>query len=200
MDEAALDPERALALTYVPASARARVETLWRLDERIARLGAATSQFREVKLAWWEEQLAALTPAGHAEPLLAQAARDLLPTLRPTDLASLADAWRFVEEHAFQPGYVTGRAGLFTLTARLMGTDPPQAADAELWARADLRRRRPDLVPAGSAKISSRRWPKPVRALGALVILAARDLSAPEPEPPTPARVARMAWHRLTGL
>lgn len=200
MDEAALDPERALALTYVPRSARPQVETLWRLDERLAHLGASPSQFREIKLAWWEEQLSGLTPAGHAEPLLGQVARDLLPTLVPAELAGLADAWRFAEEDVFRLKYASGRAGLFALTARLIGAEPPAQADSELWARADLRRRRPDLVPAEPTQVSPGRWTKPLRALGALAILAARDLSAPEPEGPSPARVARMAWHRLSGF
>lgn len=185
----------------MPASARARVETLWRLDERLARLGASTSQFREVKLAWWEEQLAALTAAGHAEPLLGVVARDVLPILSGPDLARLADAWRFVEDEAVGPGYAPARGSLFAQTARLIGTDGPDPAAGELWAYADFRRRRPDLAQVKMRALPPGRWPRPLRALGALATLAERDVCAPALEAaPSARRVARMAWHRLSGL
>lgn len=191
-----------LALTYVPPPVRGRVETLWRLDERLARLGASASAFREVKLAWWDEQLGGLTAAGHPEPLLARTAGELLPILPATHLAALAEAWRALDEDGPLEPHFQGRAALFGLTAHLIGTPLPPGGDAGAlaWARADLRRRRPDLVEAVPATRAAVRWPTPLRALGAMAILAERDVAAPEPEPlGAPGRVGRMAWHRLTG-
>lgn len=179
-----------------------RVGTLWRLDERLARLGATASPFREVKLAWWDEQLGGLTAAGHPEPLLSEAARELLPVLPATHLAALAEAWRPLDEDGPLEPHLEGRAGLFGLTAHLVGTPLPPGADAGAlaWARADLRRRRPDRVGAVPGRQVATRWPTPLRALGALAILAERDVAAAELEPPgAPRRVGRMAWHRLTG-
>ncbi len=54
-----LDPDRTLALSYVPAKARPALEALWRLD---ATLGAVLSTGREplisqIKLAWWRDSL-----------------------------------------------------------------------------------------------------------------------------------------------
>ena len=192
-----------MALTYVPDAARGRVETLWRLDERLARLGAAASPFREVKLAWWDEQLTALTEAGHAEPLLAGAARELLPVLPASHLAGLAEAWRALDEDGALEPYLQGRAALFALTAHLVGAPLPPGADAGAlaWARADLRRRRPDLVQVVPNAPKPIRWPPPLRSLGAIAIIALRDLQSVPLQPmASPSRVARMAWHRLTGL
>ena len=203
VEETELDPERALALTYAPLAARNRVKALWRLDERLARLGASPSQFREVKLAWWDEQLAGLGAQGHPEPLLGEVASRLLPAIPAAQLAGLAEAWRALDEDGPLEPHLQARAALFPLTAHLIGASLPAGVNeaARLWARADLRRRRPDLVQPLFATPEAIRWPAPLRSLGALAILALRDLRAGDPEPQgAPRRVARMAWHRLTGL
>src|SRR3546814_17084696 len=54
-----LDPDRTLALSYVPAKHRPAVEALWRLD---AALGAGLAGGREpllgqIKLVWWGDAL-----------------------------------------------------------------------------------------------------------------------------------------------
>ncbi len=79
-----LDPDRILALSYVPAKRRAAVGALWRLDSA---LGAALAGGREpmiarIKLAWWREALERLDrePAP-AEPVLQEVAAHLLPAL-----------------------------------------------------------------------------------------------------------------------
>ena len=77
-----LDPDRRLALAYVPAAARPAVEALWRLD---VTLGAVLAAGREpmigrIRLAWWREALEKLDrEAPPAEPLLQALAERVVP-------------------------------------------------------------------------------------------------------------------------
>ena len=52
-----LDPDRILALSYVPARRRAAVEALWRLDAALgAALGGGSEpRIARITLAWWRE-------------------------------------------------------------------------------------------------------------------------------------------------
>jgi len=69
----ALDPDRTLALAYVPTRHREAVHALWTLD---AALGAVLTTGREpairqIRLAWWREALERLDGApAPAEPAL----------------------------------------------------------------------------------------------------------------------------------
>src|SRR5687768_18513690 len=77
-----LDPDRTLALSYVPARRRSAVGALWRLDSA---LGAALAGGREpmisrIKLAWWREALERLDrERAPAEPGLQELAEHVLP-------------------------------------------------------------------------------------------------------------------------
>jgi hypothetical protein len=52
---------------------------------------------RQIRLRWWHEQLAALTPgAPHHDPLLQQVAQHLLPAIPASTLTALVDAWEDV--------------------------------------------------------------------------------------------------------
>src|SRR5687768_12527122 len=110
-----LDPDRILALSYVPAKRRAAVGTLWRLDSA---LGAALAGGREpmisrIKLAWWREALEKLDrePAP-AEPLLQAVAEQLLPAgVGGAELALMEEGWAILASpEALTPDELTAYA------------------------------------------------------------------------------------------
>lgn len=213
-----IDPERALALAYAPADARAALGALWRLDVRLASVFAHAREpmIRAIRLAWWREALEALDGATPpAEPLLQQVAAAILPRgVRGADLAAMEEGWaRLADEPPDLAGHAAVRGRLlFTLAARLLGGDHPPAGDAgEGWAIVDrivlggagdragddvlLARARALLAPSG-------RWPRPLRPLAALAALARHDAqpgAIARLRPASPGRVARMMAAGLTG-
>ncbi|HEX8620745.1 MAG TPA: squalene/phytoene synthase family protein [Allosphingosinicella sp.] len=213
-----LDPDRTLALAYVPESRRPAVGALWRLD---AALGAALAGGREpmiarIKLAWWREALERLDKApAPAEPMLREAEASLLPALAGAELARMEEGWAVLpSRETLTPDdlrtYAERRGGLlFRYTARLLGeeTDGLEAA-GEAWALIDLARHCATVedadvaVAAARERRGPRRWPPRLRPLGMLAALADRD-SDPD-RPPweargAPARMWRMLRHRITG-
>lgn len=214
-----LDPDRTLALAYVPASRREAVAALWRLD---AALGAVLAGGREkmisrIKLAWWREALEKLDSApAPAEPLLQELAARVLPSgVSGAELSAMEEGWAvLLSDDALTPAeldaYSAGRGEtLFRLTARLLGgsLDPEQAKAGEAWALADLARHSgaPDAeaaLNAATARLSGVRWSSRLRSVGMLAALARRDvargLEALEPQG-APPRMLRMLRHRLTG-
>jgi 15-cis-phytoene synthase len=213
-----LDPERRLALAYVPAPHRAAIETLWRLD---VTLGSVLATGREpmisrIRLAWWRESLEKLDSAPPpAEPMLEAVARDLLALgLNGTALAALEEGWAalLVPEApaaAELELYATARGGrLFALSARLLGGDERVAArGGEVWSLVDLARHSGSeaessaALAAASARALPRLWPKNLRPLGMIAMLALRDAERGLPLAPqgSPVRMLRMLGHRLTG-
>ena len=212
-----LDPDRTLALSYVPIRHRAAVAALWHLD---AALGAVVSGGNEpmisrIKLAWWREALERLdhTPPP-AEPTLEAVAAHLLPRgLSGAELSAMEAGWAvLLNEDALSPEelqtYAAERgAALFRLTARLLGAEAESETEpaGRCWALADLARHsgEPDAEAALAAArdlASEPRWPASLRPLGMLAMLAARDVEAAEFEPQgSPARMLRMLKHRITG-
>ncbi|MGS1017768.1 hypothetical protein [Allosphingosinicella humi] len=212
-----LDPDRTLALAYVPHRTRPAVEALWRLD---AALGAVLAGGRErlisqIKLVWWRDSLEKLDrERAPAEPVLQAVATYLLPTgISGADLAEMEAPWSvLLDEHALESEQLEAYAArgrlLFRLSARLMSptADFPTEEAGALWALADLARHsgEPDATAAREAARGhriDRRWPSALRPLGMLACLAARDAArdgAPEPQG-SPARMLRMLRHRLTG-
>jgi phytoene synthase len=104
-------------------------------------------------------------------------------------------------------------AGLFGMAGDVLGagaTDPLAAAGTG-WALVDLARHLRDRAAAEKAlalarealgKATGIRWSRQTRALGALAQLARLDAAVPLDQPlpgGSPRRVARLAWHRLTG-
>lgn len=214
-----LDPDRILALSYVPAKHRAAVGALWRLD---AALGAALAGGREpmisrIKLAWWREALEKLDRApAPAEPVLQALAGHVLPAgIAGAELAGMESGWAVLASPEALAAdelaaYARDRgARLFRYTARLLG-DPGTGVDdaGEAWALVDLARHcgtREDAdIALGAARerVLPRRWPSPLRPLGMLAILAARDLDparAPWEARGAPGRMWRMLRHRISG-
>ena len=92
-----MDPERQLALAYVPAARRAAVEALWRLDVALGSVLATGSDpmISRIRLAWWRESLEKLDHARPpAEPLLEALAQHVLPAgVSGADLAAMEEGW-----------------------------------------------------------------------------------------------------------
>ena len=215
-----LDPDRILALSYVPATDRAAVGALWRLD---AALGAVMASGREpmisqMKLAWWREALERLDQApAPAEPVLQALAADVLPRgITGATLAGMEEGWRrlLAVEALDRDGFAAYAAHrgalLFRSIVKLL--DQATCDEAELagegWALVDLARHS-GAVDAEAAMIEARarfapiagfRWPRPLRPLGMLAALARRDSERAKPERQgSPPRMARMMRVWLTG-
>lgn len=214
-----LDPDRILALSYVPARPRAAVAALWKLD---AALGAVLAGGREpmlsrIKLVWWRDALEALDRApAPGEPILQALARDVLPRgVAGAEMAAMEEAWSLLLDPeplgpAALEAYAEARGGrLFRLSARLLGQGAAAVEDAgRAWALADLARHS-NAADAGAALDVLTALPPgarlrgPLRPLGMLAALARRDAEPGRPrwEPQgSPGRMWRMLRHRLTGF
>lgn len=208
-----MDPDRQLALAYVPAKARPAVAALWRLDLAFAAVLATGTQplISQLRLAWWREALERLdTAPPPAQPVLQGLAAHVLPAVSGAELAAMEEGWLvLLADEALGADELARYAGLrggllFAYAARLLGDpDFPVGAAGAAWALADLARhsRRAGEVraPAPESRV---RWPKKLRPLGMLAALAKRDLDrlGKQPENPgNPARIWRMIRHRLSG-
>lgn len=215
------DPERALILTYAPASGRTALAALLALDDALGQLLRTTSQpaVGQLRLAWWREALARLDSAPPpAEPVLRGLAAELLPRgVTGASLVPIVHGWEvLVEEEALDglalARYAAGRGSLFVAAGAALGAGgDPLAPGGEGWALADLARHLGDGEEAEAARAAAaprlaealgRRWTRNGRALGALAHRARMDLAAPIDAPlpiGAPTRVARLLWHRISG-
>lgn len=214
------DPERELALAYVPADRRVRLRALWAIDENFGAIVAGTSEpaIGEMRLLWWRERLEQLHETVPAEPLLGAIAAALgAKTIMAGSWSGLAEGWfallaAEIDEQDLQRFADRRGAALFALSGRvLVGDDadlPPAAGRG--WALVDLATRAGDARLADHALLLARqefeglgryRWPKRLRPLGMLARLAARDARRGKRKrrQGAPTRIGRMAWHRLTG-
>jgi phytoene synthase len=217
-----LDPDRTLALTYVPAERRPALASLWRLD---AALGAVLAGGREplisqIKLAWWRDSLARLDQAPPpAEPVLQEVARHILPRgIKGSQLARMEEGWSILlGSEALTASDLDNYSGsrgalLFRHSSQLLGIQMNARVKraGEGWALADLARHSNEVdataaLEAARERLSDvveQRWPKSLRPLGMLAMLARRDadrgLEDAEPQG-TPGRMIRMLRHRFTG-
>jgi phytoene synthase len=208
-----LDPDRRLALAYVPAAARPAVGALWRLDVAFAAILATGTRplISEMRLAWWREALARLDSAPPpAEPVLQAIAFSVLPRVSGAELAAMEEGWLILLSDAPLTDaelarYAALRGGLlFGYSARLLGdTGFPVGQAGAAWALADLARHssRADEVKTPPPE-SKMKWPRKLRPLGMLAILARRDLEQSGRKPEklgSPARMLRMIRHRISG-
>jgi phytoene synthase len=220
VNDAETDPERALALGYAPAAARAGMEAMFALDGTLAGVVRRNHDpmVAQMRLTWWWEALGRLDAApAPAQPVLKALAQDVLPAgVTGAALAGLVDGWEALVDPAPMDverldAHARGRgATLFRLAGRVTGAgerDPLDEAGRG-WALADLARHLSAPAEAYAARGAARpllaeacgmRWSRAGRALGALAHLARMDL-LPHPGPPgAPGRVARLLRHRLTG-
>jgi len=215
-----LDPDRVLALSYVPAHRREAVAALWHLDATLGAVVASGSDpmIARIKLAWWREALQKLGASSIAvEPVLA-ALRAFPPLgVGGAELAGMEEGWTALLDPGPLKGtdldtYAAGRGGiLFTLSARLLGGEASALVfkAGERWALADLARHSADPGEAEAAHAAARRrlapmrWPPRLRPLGMLAKLAARDADSGRTSlerQGSPARMLLMLKHRITGI
>lgn len=214
-----LDPDRFLALSYVPARRRAGIEALWQLDAAFGAVvaGSKESMISRIKLVWWRDALERLDrdPAP-AEPILQAIARDVLPAgVSGTELSAMEAAWTVLLSPdpltaADLDTYAARGRLLFGLSARLIDKAQTNVERAgEGWALADLARHSGDdddsaaaLAAAKDRLAEDQSWPSVLRPLGMLAMLARRDIARGpgifEPQG-SPRRMWRMLRHRLTG-
>ncbi|WOK36966.1 squalene/phytoene synthase family protein [Sphingomonas sp. C3-2] len=217
------DPEVLLAATYVPVSARKAWELLFGLDLHLANVVRTTTEpmIGTMRLTWWRDAIEALGQArAPDEPLLQALSAALSPMgLDFARLSDMAEGWvvlldpmplaaEALDEHARLRG-----GSLFAALAVVTGApeDPRFAQAGEGWALVDFAFRCSDRETAEAALVIARkrlegtlamRWPKPMRAVGALAHMALRDAQAGLDAPRrigSPGRVVRMLRHRLTG-
>lgn len=220
MPERLTDPERALALSYAPAARREALRALWALDERFGAIVAGTTEplIGAMRLLWWREALE--RPAGNtpAEPLL----RAIDALVRPIgieseEIGAMAGGWDALLETPLGAGQIERFAckrgsRLFALSAQALGGEGAVwlAVEGEGWALVDLARRTGDASLAALAleraratfeRQQSPRWPRGLRPLGALAVLARADARSTGAlkRRGSPARVARMLWLRIGG-
>ncbi len=195
------------------------MEALWRLDVAFAAVLATGREpmVSRIRLAWWRESLEALdaSPAP-PEPVLQAVADHLLPAgISGAELAELEAGWSvLLTPEPLGPGeldaHATARGGhLFRLSARLLGQgDSGVESAGEAWALLDLARHSTHegdvqaAVTAARARELPRLWPRPLRPLGMLAVLAREDARRGPgawQRPGSPARMLRMLRHRLTG-
>jgi len=207
------DPERDLALSYAPRGRRAGLGALFALDAALGQVLRTTREpmVGQMRLAWWREALARLdTMPPPAEPVLQAVARDVMP-FGPTGaaLAAMVDGWEpllgTIDERAIADHGRWRGETLFEQAGVVIGsTGDPLAEAGRGWALADLAAHLSDPNLAARARAAAapflvratgHRWSREGRALGALAHLARLNLAGR----PGPRRVARLAWHRLTG-
>lgn len=205
------DPWFELALSYAPERSRAALDALFSLDTALGNILRTTREplVGQMRLAWWREALQGLDASGApAEPVLQSLAAAVLPLGITGDaLSGMADAW----EPLLGSGSIDGHArlrgrALFTLAGGALGaaTDDPVGEAGEGWALADLAANLSDPALASRAREEANarlalarrsRWSRNGRTLGALALVADRQLSGPIP----PTFVLRLARFRLTG-
>jgi phytoene synthase len=212
------NPERALALSYAPQSARTALAALFALDDTLASILRSTREplIGQMRLTWWFEALGRLdTEPAPAEPVLTALQNEVLPAgVSGATLAGLTDGWEALLEPDIDTAVIKrfGRdrgQRLFELAAIILSiTDTRIGLAGEGWALADLAQKLS--VPSGQelAKVAAvdalgralhGRWPSAARALGALALSARFDMMSKPSPPGSPKRVGRLALHRLTG-
>lgn len=210
IDPAAGHPERALALGYAPGDAQRGVAALFALDATLAKLALGTrdAMVAQLRLTWWYEALLTLgTGEPPAQPILralsaARADGSVLARMELGWEQLLAGA-----DEATLTAFAQARGILFQEAARIAGASDDVVAAGQGWALADLSRLTVD--PALSARAAAlarpllqrataQRWSREGRFLGALTHVALADARGSKAIG-APSRVARLAWHRLSG-
>lgn len=208
----------AFALGSAPATVQQALNALWQLDHALGRVLAngREAMIARIRLAWWREALERLDhEPPPKEPVLEAVAAHLLPAgIAGADLAEMEPGWAVLPgDQPITPeeldSYARARGGtLFRLSAKLLGGGLAVEQAGEAWALVDLARHSSERADIDAALAAARsrplpgRWPKPLRPLGMIASLAARDLErGPErwEQPGSPPRTARMLRHRLLG-
>ena len=202
-----------ILLAMAPERDRRALTALFALDRKLAEIFASTTEpmIGQIRFAWWREALSRLDDAPPpAEPLLREL-HAVLPGSGVTGraLAAMIDGWEVLigaePDTDALVSYAEARGGgLFTAATKILGRDHPPAREAgKGWALAELTAAGPfcnascrDLARAALAAGFAQRWPKTVRPLGVMALLARFDLD----HRAEPLRYfARLFRFRLTG-
>jgi phytoene synthase len=212
--------ERRLAVAYAPRLAQQGLATLFAIDER---LGGIVARTREpsiglMRLIWWRDALIALDKAPPpAEPLLAAAVALRPDQVSGAEIAAMVEGWEALIDdaeltletlalHARERG-----ARLFGLAGRVLGHEADWLGDAGAgWALVDLARHLSDeeriraILEAARPWLDravARRWPRRLRPLGMLAVLARGDVrsGAITSKPDSRGRLLRVMLHHWTG-
>lgn len=209
----AANPARELALSYAHTG-RAAARALFALDDQLGSIVARASDplVGQMRLTWWREALESLDRVPPpAEPILRVLAEQALPCgVTGAALATITDGWEALLEEPFGDAAIERHtirgSALFGAIATVAGATDPMVNEAGRgWALADLAQHlsEPVLRERVGAKARqhldaalAHRWSRAGRAIGALALLARQALDGKS----SPARrVARLAWHRVTG-
>ena len=213
-----LDADRVLALAYVPTARRAALTALWRLDVALGAVLAGGNEplISQIKLAWWRDSLDKLDrEKAPAEPVLQEVAQHVLPLVPGSELSAMEEGWGvLLSQDALTPedlaSYAAGRGALlFRHSATVLGEQLPSEMETagEAWALVDLARHSnpadaESAMAAAAERLRPLRWPSPLRPLGMLAALAARDVQrglGNLEQHGAPGRMLRMLRHRFTG-
>lgn len=218
-----VDPERELALSYAPREACEHLRALWLVDERFGAIVAGTTDpiIGEMRLLWWREALAAVSREDRAEPLLERVKAAIDETGGDgAEWGAMAEGWHALLQEPIQQAeldrFARDRgARLFSLSAGLLdhAPGPPLTVieDAgKAWALTDLSFRHSNPETSRLARSIARAllegidpaaWPKSLRTLGVLTVLARRDSrsGAFARRQGAPGRVMRMLSYRIFG-
>lgn len=186
-----LPAELELALAYTPVAVRERLRTYFALDQRLARIVAATTEpmLGQMRLAWWRDQLGSdfgVRPSGDA---VLEAVGDHWQGSEAA-LIQLVDGWEvlIVSEHLGADeisDYASGRGAPFTGIAGSLvepaKSDVKTAASRWIFADAASQISDPEersrFIDAGlSPKGRTTRLPSELRGLAVLQALALRSL------------------------
>jgi phytoene synthase len=209
------DPWLDLALSYAPVRSRAALDALFALDTALGNVLRTTREplVGQMRLAWWREALLGLDASGApAEPVLQSLADAVLPLgITGGTLSEMVEAWEPLLGDIGAGGSIDDQArlrgrALFAMAGCAVDAAPgdPVEDAGEGWALADLAANLSDPALASQARERAAtmlaharrpRWSRNGRALGALALIADRQLSGPIP----PTFVLRLARFRLTG-
>lgn len=168
-----------------------------------------------IRLAWWREALERLdAKPAPPEPVLQGVQNLVMPAgITGAELAAMEEGWvvLLAEGTPDLDAYAARRGGLlFRFSARILGApDPVTEAAGKLWALVDLARhssRRDEralALEATRGRQEQGKWPKALRPLAMLELLAIRDVKRGADsleQPGAPARMLRLLGFRLAGL
>lgn len=214
-DEKAVS-ERDLARLYASPDRRGAFSALLALDDRLGGIVRAAREplIGQMRLTWWHQALTALdTAPPPAEPLLVDLAEQVLSLgVSGASLAAQVEGWEMLLDDPLDGETLRAAAAarggaLFAAAAAALGGPAPPDGAGTGWALADFALHLSNVTTAAAARASAVEeletglaapWPRSLRPLGAMLLSARANLRGRYPEG-HPRRVARLAWHRLTG-
>ena len=205
-------------MSYAPAAHRAAVIAVFALDATLGNILRTTREplVGQMRLTWWHTALTALDIAPPpAQPVLQALAAEVLPRgVKGAALARMIDGWEALltdplDGAALARHAILRGAGLFQAGAETLGARGDHRIErlGRGWAYADVAAHLRDdaLATVARDRASDRLrlfrplpFARDIRPLSALALIATMDLAGTAP-PGAPRRVARLAWHRLTG-